>query len=85
MTLCFLAADDVSDIWRRDLTHRGCGIDRYTITPPHLRNRRMMLCIVGLFAGATFGLMFSRLVQGCRHVNSQETDRLEVDEKGYMR
>lgn len=45
----------------------------------------MMLCIVGLFAGATFGLMVSKLVQGCRHVNSQETDRLEVDEKGYMR
>jgi hypothetical protein len=40
----------------------------------------MMLFIVGLFVGATFGLMFSGLVQGCGHMNYQETDRLELAE-----
>jgi hypothetical protein len=45
----------------------------------------MMLFILGLFIGATFGLMCSGLVQGCRLENYQGTDRLGVEERRYTR
>jgi hypothetical protein len=45
----------------------------------------MMLFILGLFLGATFGLMFSGLVQRCRHENYQGVDCLGVEEGRYTR
>ena len=45
----------------------------------------MVLFILGLFVGATFGLVFSGLVQACRHENYQEMDRLEADKRGDTR
>jgi hypothetical protein len=45
----------------------------------------MMLFILGLFIGVTFGLMCSGLVQGCRLANDHETDCLEVEERRYTR
>jgi hypothetical protein len=45
----------------------------------------MTLFILGLFVGATFGLMCSGLVQGRRLESYQETDCLEVEERRYTR
>ena len=45
----------------------------------------MMLFILGVFIGATFGLMYSGLVQGCRLDDDWEADRLEVEERRYTR
>ena len=45
----------------------------------------MTLFILGLFIGATFGLMCSGLLQGRRLENYQETDHVEVGEGRYAR